>query len=562
MVTNPIFSEIFYFIVVISVLVSVHEFGHFLAARLCKMRTDIFSIGFGTRLFGFNKRAGFTIRENPPNKIHFSIEEGSGVGGSAKHLTDERTITLIEQACASVVAKNNNEIIQCTHATVGNFPEKITVTVVLEKCVQQATLEELAGGIETSFTAALRAEGITLQTIETTYGYEGAGICDYRLSLLPIGGYVKIAGMIDESMDTQFLSAKPQPWEFRAHPTWQKIIVICAGVAMNVILALGLYTWLAYSHGEETYLTRTVGSVSPNSYAEKIGFHAGDEIEAVNGSVVKSWNDFFKKMLVESLQKDVNIRLRRTNSDTVVTIPYGVITPQSDSLAQNIGVYPSGMLPVIVDVNAGTPAETSGIQAKDSIINVNGIPMSSDVQLISVIHEHAGKQITLGVKRADGMHAIGITPDADGHIGVHLSSYYTGPSETIHYNIQQAFVAGAVLVSMDFSQMGDMLWKLVRGKTSIKQNLAGPIAIAKMAGKTSEEGIGYLLTLMAMLSVSLAGLNILPIPALDGGHLVFIVIEGAIRREVPQKVKIAVQQIGFFALLALMLFIVYNDLTR
>ena len=195
-------------------------------------------------------------------------------------------------------------------------------------------------------------------------------------------------------------------------------------------------------------------------------------------------------------------------------------------------------------------------------MTINGVPMSSDLQLIGVIRQNAGKALTLGVRRSDGAHTLSVIPDADGHIGVHLGSYYTGPTETVHYNAPQAVVAGAGTVALNFSALGQLVWNLVRGKASIKQNLAGPVAIAKMAGKTAEEGVGYLIALMATLSVSLAGLNILPIPALDGGHLVFILIEGAIRREVSQKVKLWFQQVGFVALLMLMIFIVFNDLTR
>ena len=114
---------------------------------------------------------------------------------------------------------------------------------------------------------------------------------------------------------------------------------------MNVLLALGLFSWLAYSRGEEIILSRTVGSVASNSFAETLGFRTGDEIEAVNGTAVKSWNDFMNKMLLAALQKDAEIRLHRTGGDSVITLPYGALSARSDSLIQNFGVYPAGLFP-------------------------------------------------------------------------------------------------------------------------------------------------------------------------------------------------------------------------
>jgi len=267
-------------------------------------------------------------------------------------------------------------------------------------------------------------------------------------------------------------------------------------------------------------------------------------------------------MFLTVLQKNADVRVNRGGVDADIIIPFGAISANSDSIIQNFGVYPTDVRPIILEVVPGTPAEKSGILAKDSILTADSVKMNSDVQLMAEIHRHAGKPMTLEVKRADGIHQIQVVPGSDGHIGVQLTSIYTGPRDIVHYSITQAASAGATAVKLNFSALGNLVVNLVSGKASIRQNLAGPVAIAKMAGKTAEEGIDYLFALMAGLSISLAALNILPVPALDGGHLVFILIEGAIRREVPQKIKIGFQQVGFVLLLALMAFIVYNDLTR
>ncbi|HZV12387.1 MAG TPA: site-2 protease family protein, partial [Candidatus Kapabacteria bacterium] len=169
-------DQIIYFILVIGVLVTVHEFGHFLAARLCKMRTDVFSVGFGTRLLGFNKRAGFTFGENIPNKITLTMEQGSGVGGTARHLSDAETQELIEQISADVAAKSNLQIIEVSHQHISDFPEKVSVDIVLNTCLPKSHLQNIAHEIQDSLSLVLHSRGIVMQRVESAFAFEGAGV--------------------------------------------------------------------------------------------------------------------------------------------------------------------------------------------------------------------------------------------------------------------------------------------------------------------------------------------------------------------------------------------------
>ena len=183
---------IFYFILTIGILVVVHEFGHFAAAKICKMRVDTFSIGFGKRLCGWNKITGFTFGELPKD-------------------------------------------------------------------------------------------------------FDGQGNTDYKLSLLPLGGYVKIAGMVDESFDTKFVDKKPEPYEFRAHSTFQKLFVITAGVLMNLTLAILIFWGINFSRGQLVRETTTVGLVPDSTLAYQAGLRTGDNIISVNGEKVSAWNEIMKR---------------------------------------------------------------------------------------------------------------------------------------------------------------------------------------------------------------------------------------------------------------------------
>lgn len=434
-------KTIFYFAITIGVLVLVHEFGHFIAAKLSKMKVEIFSIGFGTRLIG--KKIGDT---------------------------------------------------------------------------------------------------------------------DYRISAFPLGGYVKIAGMVDESLDTGFVSSKPEPYEFRSKPFYQKFFVITAGVIMNMLLAV-LLLWVIFMIEGKTFRdVNEVGYVIPNSPGFEAGFKEGDKILSLNGKKINYWDDIARIAFVENLSKDLNFEVQRGNQKLFISIQREKI-PEFTS-EETLGIIPRYVEIMVLAVEPNRPAEKVGIQAKDIIISVNEEKIYNPAQLTSIIKANAGKEITLKIKRGDKIFVQKIIPDSDGRIGVQITSFYNGPIKKESYNLFEAFWIGTKETYRISALTINGIKQLITGKIPIQKGIAGPIRIAKFATQSANIGFTAFLGFMVILSISLAFLNILPFPGLDGGHLLILVIEGIIRKELSYRVKIAIQQAGIIILIILMIFVLYNDIVH
>lgn len=449
-----ILSSVFYFVVTIGVLVFIHEFGHFAAARLFGIRADVFALGMGYRLFGYNKVNGFSF---------------------GKLATD-----------------------------------------------------------------------VDLQ-----------GHTDYRVAAFPIGGYVKIAGMIDESMDTEFLNHEAQPWEFRAKSIWKRMIVLSAGVMMNIVLAIAIFWGLIYYKGKIVHPVTEIGYVSAKSVAEGAGLQQGDKIVAVNGASVKYWEDIENLIYAENFGKDITIDVQRSGVKLPILIKASSIPENPD----NLGLLPAGAVPVVGDVEKGKPAEGIGLASRDTILSVNGIRVTY-ASLPLMVRQNASKQIVLQWKRGEKLLDAEVTPTSEGKIGISLYPAYRGPVEHMRYTLLGAFPTSVTDVAGTSVFLVKSLWQIVVGKVSFSKSVGGPVKIAQMANQAAGEGGSSFLTFIALLSLSLAFINILPFPALDGGHLLFVTYEGIFRREIPAKVKIALQQAGFFLLLAFMAVVLYNDISN
>ena len=445
---------IIYFAITIGILVLVHEFGHFAAAKLCGMRAEVFAIGFGKRLFGWNKISGFTF---------------------------------------------------------GDLPED----------------------------------------------FDGQGNTDYRLSLLPLGGYVKIAGMVDESFDTDFADKEPQPYEFRAKPTWQKLIVISAGVFMNFLLTLLVFWGMNFFHGREFTKTTTIGYVEPNSTAGSLGFQTNDKILSINGKMVNSWEDVRADIILGSIGQNLTVKLQQQGTERTIIIPHNE-APSSDKIDSFL--IPAGVKPLISDVLKDSPASKAGVKVGDILLALNNVPLYNSKQATEIIKSHKEVAIPLQVLRDKDTVNLSVTPGSNGMIGVGLADAFTGPVVYETFGFFESFSYGW----KDIVRMTDltvsMAGKVIKGKIAFGKAFGGPIKIAQYAVKSADNGIVSFLYFLALLSLSLALINIFPFPVLDGGHLVMILIEGITRKEIPIKVKIAIQNVGFVILLLLMAFIIYNDI--
>ncbi len=446
-----ILSTLFYFIITIGILVVVHEFGHFLAAISCGMRAEVFAVGMGNRLFGWNKKTKFSFGKLDPD---------------------------------------------------------------------------------------LDLEGNT----------------DYRVALLPIGGYVKIAGMIDESLDTEFLKQEPQPWEFRSKPIWQRALVLSAGVMMNLLLAIIIFWGIIYHQGKTIRPTTEIGYVTPNSCAAKSDLHVGDEILSINDHPIQQWDEIESSIYTESVTHDLSFRLKRLGTTVSVRVRR---TDIPDLTEERFGISPIGEVPLIVDVDKEKPAGTIGLQPGDTILAVNGIPVSAGL-LPELIRSNKGKEIFLAWARGEKKMTARVTPNAEGRIGIQIASVYQGPLKRQQYGFFEALPAGIQELQFTSGLFLSNMYQLVVGKASLK-SMGGPVKIAQMAKRSADNGFVEFFGFIGLLSISLALLNILPFPALDGGHLIFLLYEAVFRREVPAKVKIIIQQAGFLLLLVFMAFILYND---
>jgi regulator of sigma E protease len=475
---------------------------------------------------------------------------------------DPEAIALVTRVVhdAAVAIGNGVEEVSVERADDGT---DLALHVTLARSLKKGAMQEFTAMLTATINAAYEGSGVSGRVTTSTTTFAGVGMCDYRISLVPFGGYVKIAGMIDETTHnfSTHSAAAPQSWEFRSHPAWQKAIVISAGVIMNVILAGAIYIGLRYTNGEEVWRTRMAGVVAPGSAAALAKVQPGDEIIAVDGVDVSSWNEIYKRVVSGIESSDVILTLRSGGVERKAVLPHSRVRSISDSLVAQLGLFAQGTRQLIEDVSDNSPAAAGGLKAGDTILSANDSLIATDYQFIAIVRAHAGQPLVLEVQRKGDVHRLSVVPDTYGKIGVAYGSVYLGPKDTL-YSFSKALIAGVTDVGVNFSRLGALLSGLITGHASVRDNLGGPLAIAKMAGRSAERGMGALLALMASLSISLAGLNILPVPALDGGHLVFILVEAAMGREVSNKVKMVVQQVGFALVLLLMVFVVYNDLSR
>ncbi|MDI6765933.1 MAG: RIP metalloprotease RseP [Bacteroidota bacterium] len=384
------------------------------------------------------------------------------------------------------------------------------------------------------------------------------GDTDYCVSWIPIGGYVKIAGMVDESMDTEFANQKPEPWEYRSKPIWARMVVISAGVIMNILLAVAIFSSIHFVQGSYIAETTEVGYVVEESFFEKAGLVNGDKILSVNDKSVKHWDEILPLIYIENLGNDITLNVEREGRHVQIFIPAKTVPSPSQS---QVGIMVAHTVAIIDGVELNMPASEMGLMMGDTILAVNDIQVTQ-AQVIKLIKANAGKQVAMKLKRGNEILTKTTTVTEEGRIGIRIGSRYIGPSKKIEYSIIGAVGEGLTDIKVSVNLFYLTISKIFSGKTSVKESLGGPIAIAQLATQSAEYGFFMFIWFMAQLSMSLAIINVLPIPALDGGHLIMLFFEKVFRREIPHKVKIAIQQAGLILLLAFMAFIIYNDISR
>ena len=384
------------------------------------------------------------------------------------------------------------------------------------------------------------------------------GETDYCVSWIPVGGYVKIAGMIDESFDTDFVSKPPEPWEFRSKPIWQRMIVLAGGVVMNILLAIGIFWGITYFQGKTTWPTTEIGFVSENSAAAKAGIERGDVVLSVNGIPVKYWDDIETAIYVEEMGKDLTFNVNRAGAVLSLSVSRSDIPGIEEA---RFGILPRGVVPIVSRIEPDKPAAATGLQAGDIILSVEK-EMVDYYTLPATIKQYASKEVEFKWRRGDKEMSARVVPTEEGRIGISLTPHYMGPVERRVFSFFGAM--GEALKDMvgAVSAFFKNVRAIFAGDVSLGESVGGPVKIAQIASRSAAAGLASFLTVMAWLSLTLAILNILPFPALDGGHLMFLVYEGIFRREIPARVKIVLQQAGFALLLVFMAFVLYNDIAN
>ena len=396
---------------------------------------------------------------------------------------------------------------------------------------------------------------------------------EYVVAALPFGGYVK---MLDEREcePGERIPDSELPRAFNRQPVWKRAAIVMAGPLANFLLAIFIYA-VTFMIGVDA--TRPVVDVEPNTPAALAGFQTGDQITSINGTPVDSWEDARMLMVEEylktsSLKVDVVTKDKDSATRILALGDKPMFKDESDFLDKvGLSIWVKGV--GIAKILPQSPAERAGLQVQDKILSVDGQPVDNAQQLISYIQQHNGQVISLHVARESGESDIQVTPEPKvvegktvGGIGAALGRYMTeGMREqlifTQRYAPHEALWRGIVKTKQMSLVTLKLMGRMVTGDVSIK-NISGPVTIAQFAGETAAIGLTTFLGFLAIVSISLGVLNLLPIPMLDGGHLFYYLIEAVKGSPVSAQFEAVGLKIGMAFIAGLMMLALYNDLMR
>lgn len=422
------------------------------------------------------------------------------------------------------------------------------------------------------------------------------GNTEYAVGATPLGGYVKISGMIDESLDTDHTEQEPEPWEFRAKPVWQRIVVISAGVIFNVILAICIFAGIKWAEGETYIPAQNVEQVyvQEGSVAHDIGLRTGDRILEVNGKPFERFDQISPPAIVSA--DSLTVTVQRDGQEKRLLGPPDIITQLSE--AQNsgqgfgLGYYP----PLIGQVQRGSPADSVGLRTGDRVLSINGDTVRFWQEMVTMIQATEGESFRLRWRRPDSLqvdslqttaslvrldeeekvfeasvtpmyneeqerHLLGIMAPSNTPSGRQLLYREIGVQQEA-FGVLGALRAGTAEAWQTSRNIVVTLQRVITGRDDFRQSIGGPVMIAKVTSEAAQAGLVPFWRLVALLSVTLAIMNFLPIPALDGGQFMFLVYEGITRRPPSVRVRLIAQQAGMILLLGFMAFVIFNDILR
>jgi regulator of sigma E protease len=400
------------------------------------------------------------------------------------------------------------------------------------------------------------------------------GETEYCVSLVPLGGYVKMMGEEAHGEDAVHPEvAAPitdEAKSFARKPLWARFLIVFAGPAMNFVLAAVIFTGVFLAVGTPV-LPPVVGRILAGSAAADAGLRPRDEVVALDGQPIRHWGELETRIAAGD-GRPVTLTISRDGArrDVPVTPKRAPITNPFGEKAETFSLGAGPYLPAVIgDVSAGMPAAEAGLRGRDRIVAVDGQPLETWDELAEIISQKAGVPLSLTVDRDGSKMEVSVTPRAVterdatgqetrvGRVGIARGASPTylrsGPLQAVRQGLVRTWDVTALTALS--------IWKLVTGAIPAS-NIGGPLQISMAAGQQAQQGVVSYAFFVALISVNLAILNLLPVPMLDGGHLLFFVIEGVLGRPLSVRKREIAQQVGLALLLLLMVFALFNDITR
>ncbi len=385
----------------------------------------------------------------------------------------------------------------------------------------------------------------------------------YGIGWLPLGGYVKISGMVDESMDKEQMSQPPQPWEFRSKPAWQRLIIMVGGVTMNVLLAFFIYAMILFTWGQKKLPISSLsyGVEVTDSLMYNVGFRNGDKIFSVNGQDINYFEDIPEKVLMAG---GGHVEIIRDGVQQTINIPTAILGKLAER-KRNGSFFFYPRIPVIADIIPDTSnAFKAGLKRFDQITAVEGIATPFYEEYKKAMNAHKGQMVTLTVERKGVVDTLHASVISDGTLGF-LRLYFLDTMDSLglikfektQYSFFESFPAGVKMAGDKLKSYIDQFKKIFSPKTEAYKRVGGFKAMGSVFPSMWDWQSFW--TITAFFSIALAFMNILPIPALDGGHVLFTLLEMITGRKPSQKVLEYAQVVGMVLILALVIYVNGND---
>ena len=382
------------------------------------------------------------------------------------------------------------------------------------------------------------------------------GDTEYGLGWLPLGGYVKIAGMIDESLDTDQMKQEPKPYEFRSKPAWQRLLVMLAGVFMNLLLAIVIYCGICYTWGDAYFSNYDAKwGYNFNQTAQQMGFRNGDRFVSIDGKPIDNIAVLQNDLLITESGRQVVVD--RAGEEVTIDISLDeLIDMRQQKAFENLFTL---RLPFLVDSVSFASASEAGLQVGDEIVGIDALQNADYLDYKKYIEAHPGEELVMSVKRNGARIDSLIVPvNADGRIGVITRSPYQ--LRTQQYTFWESIPAGFHKAGKTIANYWEQLKLIVKPQTKMYEEVGGFVAIGSIFPSSWDWQDFWFKT--AFLSIILAIMNLLPIPGLDGGHALFTLWEIITRRKPSEKFLLVAQYVGLVIILALLIYANGNDIYR